>query len=397
LSRITPPKYVVSVLQRLENCGYSAFLVGGCVRDIIMSRRPNDWDICTSALPEEVTSCFPKTRPTGIKHGTVTVIEHGSSVEITTFRTDGEYTDHRRPENVRYISDLRGDLERRDFTINAMAMPLTGIIFDPFGGREDIQNRLIRCVGDPDKRFNEDALRMLRALRFSAVLGFDIDSATLAAIRKNANLAVNLAKERIRVELEKILLSASPQVLSDVIEYGLLGEIVSLKTTVPDLAKLKTLPKYRVLRWAGFCSLLLKGGIISSAEEFLLALRLDSATIRSCSVGCELVKVNSPVDRLEWKRLLSKNGTDISKCAAASADLMYGTGHLKLLNSVINGGECYSLNQLPVSGDDISALGFHGAEIGNVLNTLLSHVLEFPTDNEKALLLDMAEKIKSSN
>ena len=395
MSSITPPIYVSSVLKRLENSGHSAFLVGGCVRDILMGRHPNDWDICTSALPEEVMSVFSKTRPTGVKHGTVTVIEHGSAVEITTFRSDGEYKDHRRPENVRYIADLQGDLERRDFTINAIAIPLSGEMFDPFGGRDDIQKKLIRCVGDPYRRFNEDALRMLRALRFSAVLDLEIEASTLSAIREKASLAGSLAKERVQTELEKILLSNSPQILSEVIEYGLLGELVTSKTAVPGLAALKTLPKNRAIRWAGFCALLIKGGIISDAEEFLSSLRLDSAAIRSCSAGCRLVIKNAPASRLEWKKLLSKSGIDIARCAAAAADVLYGKGQLTLLNLVICSGECCFRNQLSVSGDDLQKLGFQGTEIGYVLDALLTHVLEFPADNNNSLLIEMAEKLNT--
>ena len=199
MNSVRPPKYVINVMERLSRRGFEVYLVGGCVRDLIIGRRPCDWDVCTSALPEEVMSFFPRSRPTGIKHGTVTVISHGSPVEVTTFRSDGEYKDHRRPESVIFIGDLKSDLERRDFTINALAMPLSGEILDNFGGRKDIENKLIRCVGEPEKRFDEDALRMLRAFRFSAVLGFEIEQDTLDAIKIKAHLSKELAKERIRV------------------------------------------------------------------------------------------------------------------------------------------------------------------------------------------------------
>jgi len=271
VSTVKPPKYVISIQKRLESRGFPAYLVGGCVRDIIMGRRPNDWDLCTAALPEEVTAIFPRSRPTGIKHGTVTVIEHGSSAEVTTFRSDGEYKDHRRPENVRFIADLKGDLERRDFTVNALALPLSGEIFDPFGGRGDIEKRLLRCVGEPDTRFNEDALRMFRAFRFSAVLGFEIEPLTLAAIRRNAALSSTLAKERVRAEIEKILLSESPQVISELIVFGLLSDIIAASPAIPNLSLLKRLPKNRALRWAGLCALLSKSGQISGVGEFFAA------------------------------------------------------------------------------------------------------------------------------
>lgn len=395
MSNITPPKYVLNVLERLENHGFSAFMVGGCVRDIIMGRRPNDWDICTSALPEEVISVFPHSRPTGIKHGTVTVTIHGSSVEITTFRSDGEYKDHRRPDTVRFIGDLKGDLERRDFTANALALPLSGEICDLFGGRNDIEKRLIRCVGDPNKRFDEDALRMLRAFRFSAVLGFEIEPETLSAIRNNAHLSGELAKERVRIELEKILLSDAPQVISDVIKYGLLCGIVVEDSAIPDLNVLKKLPKNRTLRWAGLCALLLNDGVINDAENFLSTLRLDTATLRNCCAGCSIALQKAPANKLAWKRLLSENGTETGKCAAAACEALYGSGYFKLLHSVIRSGECFSLRQLAVSGDDLAGLGFRGTELGGALSILLYHVLEYPLDNEKAFLLDMAKEIKS--
>lgn len=395
MNDITPPKYVITVLKRLENHGFSAFMVGGCVRDIILGRRPNDWDICTSALPEEVIAVFPHSRPTGIKHGTITVTMHGSSVEITTFRSDGEYKDHRRPDTVHFIGDLKGDLERRDFTSNALALPLSGEICDLFGGKKDIEKKLIRCVGDPDKRFDEDALRMLRAFRFSAVLDFEIESKTLDAIKNNAHLSVGLAKERVRIELEKILLSNSPQVISDVIKYGLLCGIVVEDSAIPDLNLLKKLPKNRNLRWAGLCALLINNGVINNEENFLSTLRLDTSTVRNCGAGCSLALQKAPADKLEWKKILSENGVETGKCAAAACEVLYGSGYFKLLRSVIRSDECFSLKQLAVSGDDLAGLGFRGTELGGTLSILLYHVLEYPLDNEKALLLDIAKEIKS--
>ena len=392
MSSVIPPKYVSAVLSRLEKRGFSAYMVGGCVRDIIMGRRPNDWDICTSALPEEVCAVFPHSRPTGIKHGTVTVTVHGSPVEITTFRSDGEYLDHRRPDSVRFIADLRGDLERRDFTVNALALPLSGEICDLFGGREDIDKKLIRCVGNPEKRFDEDALRMLRAFRFSAVLGFEIEPVTLAAIRNKAPLSRGLAKERVRTELEKILLSSSPQVFSTVLEYGLLSELVDEGSFLPDLSILEKLPRNRALRWAGLCALLLTNGVIADTEAFLTALRLDSALIRACSTGCSLVSENAPKDVLSWKKLLSQNGIEVAKCAAAACDVLYGTGHLKLLYKLLRSGECYSFKQLAVTGDDLLELGFRGTELGDLLSALLDSVLEHPHNNDKTFLLDLARQ-----
>lgn len=381
-------------MERLTRRGFEAYMVGGCVRDLIMERRPSDWDVCTSALPEEVLSLFPRSRPTGLKHGTVTVISHGSPIEVTTFRSDGEYKDHRRPESVRFIIDLKSDLERRDFTINALAMPLTGEIRDCFGGRKDIEKKLIRCVGDPEKRFEEDALRMLRAFRFSAVLGFEIEDKTLAAVKNKAHLSQDLAKERIRIELEKTLLSNSPQVISDIIGYGLLRGIVTDDSAEADLTVLKRLPRNRALRWAGLCALLLSNGVIDDAQKLLASLRLDSATIQSCSRGCALVSEGAPKDAISWKRLLAANGTETAKCAAAAAELLFGRGHMELLRSVLRSDDCFSLKALAVSGDELMSLGFSGTELGRTLSLILDYVIEHPSDNKKELLLALAKEIK---
>lgn len=396
LNSVRPPKYVISVMERLTRRGFEAYMVGGCVRDMLMGRRPCDWDVCTSALPEEVMMLFPRTHPTGLKHGTITVISHGAPVEVTTFRSDGEYKDHRRPESVHFIGDLKSDLERRDFTINALALPLSGEIRDCFGGREDIEKKLIRCVGEPETRFEEDALRMLRAFRFSAVLGFEIEDRTLAAVEKKAHLSQGLAKERIRAELEKALLSDSPQVILDIIGFGLLHRIVVNDSAKADLTVLRKLPKNRALRWAGLCALLLESGIIDDTEKFLTTLRLDSATIQNCSKGCASVLEGAPRDSVSWKKLLAANGIETAKCAVAAADVLYGGGHLEQLNSVLRSGDCFSLKELAVSGDELMKLGFSGTELGKALSELLDYVIEHPSDNKKELLLALAERIKQN-
>ena len=193
MANVSPPKYVKHILITLQSRGHAAYLVGGCVRDMILGVHPQDWDICTSALPEQTLEIFPNTRPTGLKHGTVTVYVNSRSVEVTTFRSDGAYADHRHPTAVSFVGDLTTDLSRRDFTMNAIALPPDGLVVDPFGGVDDIKNRIIRCVGYPELRFEEDALRMFRALRFSARLGFTIEEKTLSAIEKKAPLAASLA------------------------------------------------------------------------------------------------------------------------------------------------------------------------------------------------------------
>ncbi|MBR1457252.1 MAG: tRNA nucleotidyltransferase, partial [Oscillospiraceae bacterium] len=257
MSEIRPPKYVRQVLVTLQSRGFAAYLVGGCVRDVLLGVRPNDWDVCTGALPEQVLALFPGSRPTGLRHGTVTVVLGSRQVEVTTFRTESGYADHRRPDAVSFVGDLTADLSRRDFTMNAIALSADGVLHDPFGGVEDIRRRLIRCVGVPTERFEEDALRMLRALRFSARLGFDIDLITLDAIREKAPLAALLAAERVRDELEKTLLSPAPETVFTMSDLGLLERYL-LRPLPPDvpLGRLRELPRRRGERWTALCVLL---------------------------------------------------------------------------------------------------------------------------------------------
>lgn len=386
MDRKTPPEYVLSVLAGLEAGGAEACLVGGCIRDMLMGRRPKDWDICTDALPERIMDIFPNSRPTGLKHGTVTVISAGRGVEVTTYRSDGEYRDHRHPENVEFISDLRGDLQRRDFTMNAIARPQSGGIFDPFGGRQDIEKGLIRCVGDPDSRFREDALRMLRALRFSAVLGFEIEKKTFDSIRKNAPLVKSLAAERVCTELEKTMLSNKPEILGDMLKLGLVDG-VSAPLDPNSLARLRLLPKNRQYRWTAFCALL-------SMEEpgrFLLSLRLDSDTVKKASAGCALALEGRIKTALEWKKRLAEKGEAVCLCAAAAIKAVYGGDDIRLLRRVIRSGECYSLKELKITGDDLTALGYSGRDLGRALEALLAHVIEYPQDNDRELLLRLAK------
>ena len=203
-------KEALPVLGRLNDAGHQAYFVGGCVRDLLLGRPIGDVDIATSARPEAVMALFPKHVPTGIRHGTVTVFLNGRSYEVTTFRTESEYADFRRPSAVAFVDDIREDLGRRDFTVNALAMDAGGRIVDPFGGRNDLERGVIRCVGDPDERFREDALRMVRAVRFAALLRFRIAPSTWRALRRNAGLLRHIALERIGAELDKMILGPDP-------------------------------------------------------------------------------------------------------------------------------------------------------------------------------------------
>ncbi|MDY4634807.1 MAG: CCA tRNA nucleotidyltransferase [Candidatus Limivicinus sp.] len=391
MENIAPPKYVRQVLRSLQARGHVAYLVGGCVRDMALGVRPHDWDICTGALPEQVMEVFPGALPTGLKHGTVTVRINSRSVEVTTFRSEENYADHRHPETVRFVGELTTDLSRRDFTINAMALSPDGLIMDPFGGLTDLEHRCIRCVGSPELRFEEDALRMFRALRFSARLDFTIEEATLAAIGKKAHLASALAAERIRDEVEKTLLTPRPETVGLMQHLGLLDVFLCARAdALPELKLLTKLPRKALDRWMALCVILRRRGLISSVEDFLTALRLDSRTIRCCTDGAALLEGRKPRGAPEWKRLLRRWGVDTVSCAARCRDALDGGSSSRELKSVLKSGECFSMKHLAVSGDDLTALGLKGRELGEMLNFLLDYVIEYPENNRRELLLSLA-------
>ena len=391
MSKVTPPKYVKQVLIKLQSRGYLAYLVGGCVRDMILGVHPQDWDICTSALPEQVRELFDRTLTVGIRHGTVTVLINSHSVEVTTFRSDGSYADHRHPEAVSFVGDLTSDLARRDFTMNAIALPPDGLVVDPFGGVEDIRKGLIRCVGEPERRFEEDALRMFRALRFSARLGFTVEEETLAAIYRKAPLAASLSPERVRDEVEKMLLTSRPQILLTVIEAGLLDRYLRRRDDDPasELIRLTALPKKALPRWAGFCAVLERHGLIDSPQEFLSALRLDGRTQRCCADCCALLRGDLPRTSKEWKKLLNRYGVDTVSCAAQCSDALKSRRSYEALRAVLKSGECFSVRHLAVTGDDLVELGLRGRELGEMLNFLLEYVMDYPDNNRRELLLQL--------
>ena len=391
MENISPPKYVRQVLRSLQARGHVAYLVGGCVRDMALGVRPHDWDICTSALPEQVMEVFPGALPTGLKHGTVTVRLNSRSVEVTTFRSEENYVDHRHPETVRFVGELTTDLSRRDFTINAMALSPDGLLMDPFGGLTDLEHRCIRCVGSPELRFEEDALRMFRALRFSARLDFTIEEATLAAIGKKAHLASALAAERIRDEVEKTLLTPRPETVGLMQHLGLLDVFLCARAdALPELKLLTKLPRKALDRWMALCVILRRRGLISSVEDFLTALRLDSRTIRCCTDGAALLEGRKPHNAPEWKRLLRRWGVDTVSCAARCRDALDGGSSSRELKAVLKSGECFSMKHLAVGGDDLTALGLKGRELGEMLNFLLDYVIEYPENNRRELLLSLA-------
>lgn len=372
-----PPKYVLNILCALDSAGHRAVLAGGCVRDSLLGRRPSDWDIASSASPEEVLALFPRCVPTGIKHGTVTVLSGGGSVEVTAFRAEGGYSDHRRPDSVSFGCPLEADLARRDLTVNAMAMDAAGEITDPFGGRDDLRRRLLRCVGEPERRFDEDALRMLRTVRFSAQLGFEIEPRTLEAIRALAHLASGLSAERVRDELLKTLRSPAPGLVWQLVDLGLLGACLAPGDASAPREALDVLPIYA--RLAHFCRGLELGGYIMSTDRFLAALRFDGETLRRTASAVEVLKSGSR----DWKRLLRDHG---------EAAVLAAHPKNRALRAVLRSGECWELSSLAIGGRELAALGYSGPELGRELRRLLDHVIDCPADNRADILCKLVER-----
>lgn len=387
-----PPEHIEQILRSLTENGHAAFLVGGCVRDSIIGRPVHDWDVAGSAAPDDIKRIFQQTILTGEKFGTVTVVLHDYAVEVTTFRTEGDYRDGRRPESVEFVASIDEDLSRRDFTINAMAVTLSGELIDPFGGLEDIKKRVIRCVGEPDVRFAEDALRMFRALRFSAELGFAIEPETLSSIYANADKAMLISVERIHVELEKTLLSQRPCIVGEMIKAGLLKKYAPASGECLDgLENLAAIPAETALRWCAFCAILIDKGFMETADGFLRDMRIDAKTIRNCSSALSIKEF--PDDHVGIKRLLAKYGTDVVRCAAAARVALRDSSALMNTHEVIAGGECFSLSALAVSGRDLISSGCPaGREIGETLAVLLDHVIENPKDNTRGALMKIIEE-----
>lgn len=374
-----PPEYVLFVMNRLTDAGYEAYMVGGCVRDTLLRRVPNDYDISTNAKPEAVEAIFSRTIPTGIRHGTVTVLYGGGKCEVTTYRTEGSYSDHRRPDSVSFTSSLEEDLARRDFTVNAMAMDAAGNIIDPFGGQDDLKKHILRCVGEPRERFSEDALRMLRAIRFTAQLGFRRERDVTRAIAECAGFAANLSAERVASEMELILASRRPEYIWSAIDFGLLDAFLKRPQDVEGRKLLQALPL--ASRWTYFCYDLERYGCVASTGEFLRSMKLSRHMIETTSAAVEVMKSGSN----DWKRLLRDYGQEAVLAAHPRS---------RALRSVIASGECCTLDTLAVKGGDIADMGLTGDAVGNALRRALDYVIDHPEDNERGKLMELIKEGK---
>ncbi len=434
--QIRIPEQVNNIIEKLLGSGFEAYVVGGCVRDALLGREPHDWDITTSALPQEVKAIFPRTIDTGLKHGTVTVMADGEGYEVTTYRVDGVYEDGRHPKEVTFTPSLREDLQRRDFTINAMAYGKPDGFVDLFGGREDLENGIIRAVGDPMKRFSEDALRIMRAFRFAAQLGYEIEPGTLEAARELAPTLKKISSERIRDELEKILMSDRPDLLRDAWKAGITAVFLPefdlcMETdqinphhcyTVGEhtLKGISLVRKDKVLRLSMLLHDIGKpaskttddSGIdhfyghqeksYEMAADILKRLKYDNATMRKVT---KLVRWHDLQIRLTEpavRRAVVKVGEDLFPLflEVKQADLLAQStfkreekqAALDRISDIYAGiaerGDCLSLKQLAVNGADLKECGVKpGAEMGDILARMLDEVLNVPSHNDKEYLV----------
>ena len=433
------PAGVRRVLQTLTVAGFEAYLVGGCVRDLLRGEEPHDWDICTSALPEETEACFADLPiiKTGIKHGTITVTADGEPYEITTFRAEGPYSDGRRPDFVRFVPDLERDLARRDFTMNAIAMDLDGDLRDPFGGAGDIRSGLIRCVGEPDRRFREDGLRVMRALRFAAAFGYGIEARTARAIHENRAMLDRVAAERVRAELCRLLagkyaggvLRQYPDVFCQF--WPQLDPLVTLEQHNPwhrwggwehTIRAVEVAPADVTLRLAMLLHDAGKPGCRSTdgqgmdhfyghpavsarlADQMLRSLRFDNRTRERVVLLVELHDARLPPGEQAIRKWLSRLGPEafFQLLAVKRADHMAQApekardrlaeldGIRATAERILAERQCLTRQDLAVDGRDVMAAGIQpGPEVGRVLEGLLERVLSGETANEREALLEI--------
>lgn len=439
--KIELPRKVIMIINNLQLHGYEAFAVGGCVRDSILCRRPEDWDITTSAKPEEIKRLFRRTVDTGIEHGTVTVMIGKEGFEVTTYRVDGEYADSRHPKEVTFTTNLEEDLKRRDFTINAMAYNDEVRLVDVFGGMKDLNHHLIRCVGDPMERFSEDALRILRAVRFSAQLSCSIEKNTADAIRELAPTLKNISAERIQVELVKLLTSNHPELLQDAYELGITKVIlpewdamVGVEQNTPHhkydvadhtLHALKNVKKDKILRLTMLFHDMgkpamkttdekgrdhFKGHALVSEEiarTVLRRLKFDNETVRKVTrlVCYHDYRIEATPQNV--RRAMNRIGVELFPyyLAVRMADVKAQSPYRRrrkienivamreLYQEALINDQCVTLRQLKVSGRDLLKLGMQpGREMGDMLSELLEVVIDDPDMNDREKLCDYVKE-----
>jgi tRNA nucleotidyltransferase (CCA-adding enzyme) len=440
--KIIIPNDVKFIIKQLNQHGYEAFAVGGCVRDSLLSIVPNDWDICTNARPEQTKSCFADftTFDSGIKHGTISVVHNHQVYEITTYRIDGEYSDNRHPENVTFTSDIDMDLSRRDFTVNAMAYNEERGLIDPFNGKADIQKKIIRCVGSPDRRFNEDALRIIRALRFASTYSFSIEELTSKSILSNAELLNNIAVERIAVELNKLLCGNGAEKILNNYRDVVAVVIPELKSefnfnqhskhhnldlwhhTTRSIALVDNDPRLKMtmllhdIAKPQCCTTDENGEFhfynhpklgAQLSLQILRRLKYSNEFSHECVQLIENHDLRYTGSKRQLKRMLSKIGeTNLrSLLKVQRADVLAQSDYMRAekleqialaqkdLDKLIEENACFSLKQLAVNGRDLIAIGVtDGKEIGRILKELLNLVVDDKIKNDKETLVSEVKK-----
>lgn len=428
------------LLEKLESAGFEAYIVGGCVRDRLLGREISDYDITTNALPKQTMAVFAelKVAPTGLKHGTVTVIYNDMPFEVTTFRVDGSYSDSRRPDSVTFTASLEEDLARRDFTVNAMAMDVRGELYDPFGGRNDLQARIIRCVGEPEKRFREDALRIMRAVRFASTLGFEVEERTSAAALELRGLLDNISRERCRDELSKMIMGESfaetalryRDIIAQVIpefracfdfeqhsryhKYNVYEHIVRAVAAAPPDPTVRTAMLFHDICKPQMFTLDADGTghfkghaevSAQAAEVIMRRLHWENAVIADV---CAIIARHS--DKIssekQIKRLISRLGENnffrlieakkadnLAKNEFVLTENVWFDECAELGKRFIQENACIKLRDLAVNGNDIMALGAEGRQVGECLHTLLDLVIDGELPNERGALLSRAEEV----
>lgn len=440
--KIQMPEAANYIIQTLMAHGYEAYIVGGCVRDSVLGRMPQDWDITTSATPEQTKALFRRTIDTGIEHGTVTIMMDHVGYEVTTYRVDGKYEDHRRPKEVTFTASLLEDLKRRDFTINAMAYNEQEGLVDIFGGAEDLRRGIIRCVGVPQERFDEDALRILRAVRFAAQLDFEIEAKTRQAIREKAEFLRDISAERIQVELTKLITSDHPERIIDAYELGITAIVLPEFDTMMETPQHTVYHKYDVgrhtvavmqnidatpvLRWAALlhdsakpeCRTTDEQGVDHFyghpkagkviARRVLRRMKLDNDTIQRVErlVEWHDFGLDGTVTKKTLRRALNQMGPDLFDDYAKlrRADMLGQSDYmqekkqqdyrhlLEMYREIREAQECLLIRDLKLDGKDLIAMGVQpGPDMGKILNDLLQQVLEEPQLNTKEKLKELVQ------
>lgn len=440
--KIQMPEAANYIIQTLMAHGYEAYIVGGCVRDSVLGRTPQDWDITTSATPEQTKALFRRTIDTGIEHGTVTIMMDHVGYEVTTYRVDGKYEDHRRPKEVTFTASLLEDLKRRDFTINAMAYNEQEGLVDIFGGAEDLRRGIIRCVGVPQERFDEDALRILRAVRFAAQLDFEIEAKTRQAIREKAEFLRDISAERIQVELTKLITSDHPERIIDAYELGITAIVLPEFDTMMETPQHTVYHKYDVgrhtvavmqnidatpvLRWAALlhdsakpeCRTTDEQGVDhfyghpkagkAIARRVLRRMKLDNDTIQRVErlVEWHDFGLDGTITKKTLRRALNRMGPDLFDDYARlrRADMLGQSDYmqekkqqdyrhlLEMYREIREAQECLLIKDLKLDGKDLIAMGVQpGPDMGKILNDLLQQVLEEPQLNTKEKLKELVQ------